>query len=102
MPNQFAGHLWTGNDPDLYDQYKEFKDNAHKSAAYGFTFDSSMVTNEVIACQAVMDEYIASICTGSVDPEPAIEEMNQALYDSGLQDIIDAKQEQLDAWLAEK
>lgn len=102
MPNQFAGHLWEGNDPDLYQQYADYQANAHKSAAYGFTFDATDVTNEVIACQAVLDQYIASICTGSVDPEPMIKEMNEALYDAGLQEIMDAKQEQLDAWLAEQ
>ena len=101
MPNQFAGHLWEGNDPDLYEQYKEYQENAHKSVAYGFNFDATDVMNEVIACQAVMDEYIAPICTGSVDPDTAIAEMNEALYDAGLQEIIDAKQAQLDAWLVE-
>lgn len=99
MPNQFAGHLWVGNDVDLYEQYKAYKDNAHKSVAYGFTFDSTSVQNEVIACQAVLDQYIAPICTGSVDPDTAISEMNNALYAAGLQTIIDEKQAQLDAWL---
>ena len=50
----------------------------------------------------VISQYIGQITTGSVDPEPAIEDFNQALYNAGLQDIIDAKQEQLDAWLAQQ
>ena len=32
--------------------------------------------------------------------ETAIQEYNDALYAAGLQDIIDEKQAQLDAWLA--
>ena len=101
MPNQFAGHLWEGTDTDLYDQYQDYKNNAAKSVAYGFNFDSTNVVNEVIACQAVLDQYIAPICTGSVEPETAIAEMNEALYNAGLQTIIDEKQAQLDAWLTE-
>jgi putative aldouronate transport system substrate-binding protein len=35
-----------------------------------------------------------------VHPESGIAEFNDALYDAGLQDVIDEKQRQLDAWLA--
>ena len=81
--------------------HQDYKNNAAKSVAYGFNFDSTNVVNEVIACQAVLDQYIAPICTGSVEPETAIAEMNEALYNAGLQTIIDEKQAQLDAWLTE-
>ena len=102
IPNQFSGHLWEGNDEDLFEQYQAFRDNAHKSLAYGFSFDSSNVTDEVIACQAVLSQYLPMITTGSVDPDQYIAEMNQALYDAGLQTVMDEKQAQLDAWAAEK
>lgn len=101
IPNQFAGHLWEGNDADLYDQYKAFRDNAHKSKAYGFCFDSSSVTDQIIACKTVTDKYMTAICTGSVDPDTELKKMNKELYDAGLQDIMNEKQKQLDAWLAE-
>lgn len=101
IPNQFAGHLWEGNDVNLYEQYQEFRDNAHHSIAYGFSFDSSSVVNEVIACQAVVNQYLTPISTGSVDPEENIEAFNKALYNAGLQTIMDEKQRQLDAWAVE-
>lgn len=101
LPNQFAGHLWEGNDPDLYEQYVAFAASGHKSAAYGFSFDSTNVEDEVIACSAVLDEYLPSITTGSVDPDTAIAEMNEKLYAAGLQTIMDEKQAQLNAWAAE-
>jgi putative aldouronate transport system substrate-binding protein len=44
--------------------------------------------------------YYDAIGTGTLDPADAIEEFNQALYDAGLQKVIDEKQIQLDAWLA--
>lgn len=100
IPNQFAGHLWEGNDIDLFEQYQAFRDNAHISRAYGFSFDSTSVVDEVIACKAVLDEYLPPITTGSVDPGENIEKMNQALYDAGLQKVMDEKQRQLDEWAA--
>lgn len=101
LPNQFAGYIWEGTDKDIYQQYEDYKASAHTSAAYGFSFDPANVEDEVIACQAIIDEYLPSITTGSVDPDTAIAEMNEKLYAAGLQTIMDEKQEQLDAW-AEK
>lgn len=100
LPNQFVGHLWTGTDTDLYEQYQAFRENAHRSKAYGFSFDSRPVVDEVIACKAVLSEYLPGITTGSVDPETGLEEMNKALYEAGLQTVMDEKQKQLDEWAA--
>ncbi len=101
-PNQYNSYIWTGNDPALWDKYQEVRDNAVMSKAYGFMFDNNELLNEYSAMGAIRDEYLNSIATGSVDTKPALEEFNAKLYDAGLQDVIDAKQEQLDAWLAEQ
>lgn len=71
---------------------------ANRSPFFGFVFDSSAVTNEIAAVTAVNDQYIKGFECGSIDAS-AIAEFNKALYAAGLQKIIDAKQEQLDAWL---
>ena len=42
------------------------------------------------------------VCFGILDPDTAIKEMNDAMYAAGLQTVIDEKQKQLDAWLAER
>lgn len=102
LPNQFAGYIWEGTDKDIYQQYEDYKASAHTSAAYGFSFDPSAVEDEVIACQAIIDEYLPSITTGSVDPDSAIAEMNEKLYAAGLQTIMDEKQEQLNTWAAQQ
>lgn len=39
---------------------------------------------------------------GSVDVDSTLEEFNKALEAAGLQTVMDAKREQLDAWLASK
>lgn len=100
MPNQFITHVWTGNEPTLWDDIEKFNNEATASAASGFTFDSSNVTNELTAVQNVYNEYQKSVEYGFVDPETGIEEMNAKLMDAGLQKIIDEKQSQLDAWAA--
>ena len=100
--NQYNSYVWTGNDADVWDQYQAVRDSAIMSKAYGFFFDTTPVLNELSALTAVSEEYLTTIGSGSVDPEAAIAEFNEKLYAAGLQTVIDEKQEQLDAWLAEQ
>lgn len=100
QPNQFLAHIWTGNDPDIWNKYGTFNDSAKVSAALGFCADLSTLADQVSACNAVLSEYGNSIGAGSVDPDTTIKEMNDKLYAAGLQNIIDLKQKQLDEWLA--
>ncbi len=100
IPNQFAAHVWAGNDPKVFDKYADIRKNAVTSKAYGFTYSSAEVLNELAAVTAVKEQYLNSICSGSVDPETTISEFNKALYNAGLQKIIDAKQKQLNDWLS--
>ena len=48
----------------------------------------------------VIEQYLPALVCGSVDPEQDIPEFVERLNDAGLLDIIAAKQEQLDAWVA--
>lgn len=100
--NQYNSYVWIGNEADVWDQYQAVRDSALVSKAYGFFFDTTPVLNELSALQAVSDEYLITVTSGSVDPETAIAEFNEKLYAAGLQDVIDEKQAQLDAWLAEQ
>lgn len=100
MPNQFLTYVWEGNDPDLWDQMREFNTSAIVSKASGFTFNSANVLNEITAVQNIYNEYQTSVEYGFVDPATGIEEMNQRMMDAGLQNIIDEKQKQLDEWAA--
>lgn len=102
LPNQFITHVWEGNDPALWTNIKDFNTNAQKSAASGFTFDTTNVATEVTSVQNVYDEYQKSIEYGFVDPATGIDEMNSKMEKAGLDKIIDEKQTQLDAWAAAK
>jgi putative aldouronate transport system substrate-binding protein len=101
-PNQFAGHPWVGNPPDIWDQYRKYNADLLVSKAFGFTFNSTPVANEEAQLNTVRDQYWNDVAFGVVDIEPRLREFNRALYDAGLQRVMDEKQKQLDAWLAAK
>ena len=99
-PNQFVGHAWEGNDPDIWEQYEDYNASLLESKAFGFTFDPTPVTNEIAACNSAFDQYDNDLFTGSIDIDEGLAAMNDALYNAGLQTIMDEKQRQLDEWFA--
>jgi len=96
--NEFNGHVWYGNAPDIWEQTAEWNKTGLVSEAYGFVFDSGSVANEKAAVQNIYDQYRMSLECGLVDYEEVLDEMNEKLYAAGLQTIIDEKQKQLDEW----
>lgn len=52
------------------------------------------------ACANVVAQFYTPLMYGEVDIDSTVEEFNKQLYNAGLQDIINEKQTQLDAWLA--
>lgn len=102
LPNQFIAHKWTGSDPKLWDKMQEFNDSAKESKAMGFVFDNTEYENEIAALANIVKQYAGTLYSGSGDPETLIPQFLDALDGAGINDVIAAKQEQLDAWLAEK
>jgi putative aldouronate transport system substrate-binding protein len=102
-PAEFIAHVQDGNPTDLWEQYIEFNNSAVVSKASGFTFSTAPVATQYTAVTNVYNQYQKLIEFGfASDPESSIAEMNAAMQAAGLQDIIDEKQAQLDAWLALK
>lgn len=100
LPNQFIAYKWTGSDPQLWDKMEEFNNSAKESKALGFYFDGSEYENQIAALSNVVKQYAGSLNSGSADPEVYLPEFLSALEDAGINDIIAAKQEQFDQWLA--
>ena len=96
--NQFLTYIWVGDSPTLWEEMDAFNKNAKVSKAFGFTFDSSQVQTEYAAVTNVVNEYRAALEFGLLDPDTALKEYNEKLAEAGLDKIIAAKQEQLDAW----
>lgn len=76
--------------------------DAIASPLSGFVFDDSNIRTEIANVQAVLDEMLLSLITGSVDPETKIPEFLSRLEAAGAGTIVAEKQAQMDAWLATK
>ena len=100
--NQFIQYLPVGSSYESLEWEKEQNETADVSPAMGFSFDSSNYTTQYTAVRNVLTQYLPGIFCGSVDPETEIPKMVEALNAAGYQDILTAKQEQLDAWLAQQ
>lgn len=102
LPNQFIAYKWTGSDPKLWEKMEEFNGSAKSSKAVGFLFDSSNYSSEIAVLSNIVKQYSGALYSGSGDPDELIPELLEALDDAGINEVIQAKQEQLDAFLAAK
>jgi putative aldouronate transport system substrate-binding protein len=70
------------------------------SQAFGFTFDSRPIADEQAQLNSVLEQYQADLAFGAIDIEQGLTAFNEALYQAGLQKVMDEKQRQLNEWLA--
>lgn len=99
--NQFLSHIWgKGRDTTIYKRLEENNKTAKKTPVMGFSYDSTKVSTELAAITNVISQYQPGLQCGTLDPSTELDAFNQALYDAGLQNVIDEKQSQLDAWRA--
>lgn len=92
---------WESENPDYAKLLTESNNSAKKSAALGFSFDTTNVTNEITALDNVCSKYQIGLESGSLDPETTIPVFLEELKDAGIDTVIAEKQQQLDAFLAE-
>lgn len=102
LPNCFGSRVWFYQPADLWEQMWESNKEAHPSLALGFVFDSTEVADQVTACGNVIAQYYLPIINGEVDIDSYLPVFQKALHDAGIDDVIAAKQSQLDDWLAAK
>jgi putative aldouronate transport system substrate-binding protein len=100
--NGSLAYAWETDPEDIWEQYREFNDSATFSPAYGFTYDSSGVKNEISAVQNVLNKYRALVESGLSDPDETMESFLNELDAAGMQNIVEDVQVQLDAWSAEQ
>lgn len=101
LGNFFIMYPTVGTNKDSLEWELEQNRTAKTSPAMGFTFDSSSLKSQYTAVYNVINQYLPGLMCGSVDPETEIPKFVSALNDAGYQAILDAKQEQLDNWIAE-
>lgn len=98
LGNFFLMHPMEGTNPDSLEWEKEQNETAKTSPAMGFTFDSDSVKTQYTAVKNVISQYLPGLICGSLDPDTEVDKFVQALNDAGYQEILKAKQEQLDTW----
>ena len=80
----------------------DFDKNAIQSKAMGFVFDESSVESQFAAVTNVLNQYLPGLEDGQSDPATVLPKFISDLKANGIDDIIKAKQAQLDAYLAAK
>ena len=105
LGNQFQSYVWNDGtkDADYWELLKHHNDWAYYPKSYGFMWDSTDYSTEITALTNAYETYRATLETGacgSANVESTLEAMNNALYAAGLEDVMAAKQEQFDEWLA--
>lgn len=99
FPNELIAYKWITDGADIWDDTIKFNKECHPSQAKGFVWDSTDVTNEIVACTTVMNKYASGLNTGDVDPDTVWDQMKSEYEEAGIQKILDEKQKQLNAWL---
>ena len=117
-PNQRIAHVWEDNASDYFGEtVKKAEAEAHKSVAYGFLFDehldstfysvsnpppSPTIEDRIRTLANIKDHFGYEIDHLSFrddpDPEAMIQNLNQQLYEAGLEDVMKEKQRQLNVW----
>lgn len=91
------------NEPlDKWSVFKEFNDASKEAPSFGFDFNLDPVSTQVAGFRNVLDEFGKSLYTGSVDPDEYLPQLNKKLEATGIQDVIDEMQRQIDEWKATK
>jgi putative aldouronate transport system substrate-binding protein len=91
---------WESENPDYAQLLIDSNNNAQKSSALGFSFDTTNVTNEITQLDNVCSKYQIGLESGALDPETTIPVFVEELKAAGLDTVIAEKQQQLDAFLA--
>jgi putative aldouronate transport system substrate-binding protein len=102
--NTFITHYVDAVQIGTWEETIAINEGAEGSSILGFTFDATNVSGELANVNAILPEHLNSILCGMVDGtvEDAIAAMNAALYQAGLQTVLDEMQRQVDAWKATK
>lgn len=101
LPDQYIAGTWEfmRDVQSVKELVKKADDNAIESPAYGFCFDTSEVTGQIINCRKVMDKYVDLLESGAVDPDKVLPKFCEELRAAGIEEIIQKKQTQYSEFL---
>ncbi|MDR9852059.1 ABC transporter substrate-binding protein [Paenibacillus sp. VCA1] len=83
---------------DQWEQVKKLNEQAFASSLLGFSMDISNLSTEVANTKAVWDKYRYELLTGASDPEKMVPKIVSELKAAGMDTLMKAAQEQIDAF----
>lgn len=87
------------NEPETkWNEFKEFNNSSKVSPALGFKFNSDKVSTEIAAINNVLEEFKATIYSGSVDVDNYLGKLNAKLKEQGIDKVIKEMQTQINEW----
>ncbi len=98
LGNLFLTYKLEGEPESKWDEFKDFNDKSKVSPALGFKFDSSSVSTEIAAINNVLEEFKATIYSGSVDVDEYLGKLNSKLKEQGIDKVIAEMQKQINEW----
>ncbi len=99
--NQMLVPPWEGQGGDFRQVADEYNKSLESSAYLGLMLDTSDLDTLVASLTNVYNEFYPALCSGQYTDE-YYEQYISKLYSVGLQDYMDAIQEQVDAFVASK
>ncbi len=97
--NAYCAHTEQGQSKSYWQDIEDLNRAAAVSPAWGFSFDSSAVSEERYRCEEVVNQYLNLLYSGALEPEPLLQEFQAELRAAGIERIITEKQRQLDAYI---
>lgn len=101
LPNQLISHIFTGNEPSLWEDTQTFNLTAPVSETLYFPFDDSRVTVQIQEIESILSKYTEGLETGQLDPDYYLPEMLSLLTEAGVNEVLAEIQKQYDQWLEE-
>jgi putative aldouronate transport system substrate-binding protein len=100
--NQLLTSLKSNEDPNKWDNFRKFNEEALVLNSLGFVFDASELQTEFSAINNVTGEFLPVLLTGAVDPDEYLPVFLEKLKEAGSDKVIAECQKQYDAFLASK
>ena len=101
LGNLFITYTLDNEPVDKWKEFEAFNDASVESPALGFKFNTEKVSNQIAAINNVLEEFKATIYSGSVNEAEYLDKMNKKLKEVGIDEVILEMQSQIDAWKAE-
>ena len=98
LQNQFITKVWEGNPLNVWDQVKQYNEDALHSCEIGFNFNVFPVAQKYLKLQEIYDSYEPILESGLVNPENGLKQMLEELKQNGLDEVIAEKRRQFVSW----